>query len=636
MQFGAPPARAGQRVPLACTRTWLAALTACSDAAKGANRAPPSVCEFEPLARLVLSFMVPNWSAGKSPAGARRWRAWLALAALGVALTGTPSASAAAPEEQATQLADSAIFEDYLNLRFGPAEVKLKKALELCETRCRKPLRARVLRDLGIVYVAGKGGRDNAIAAFLEALSLDPKLRLDPDLSSEDAKSAFAEAKALAANESPSEPEPEAEPGEEQAPQEPSTEPTAPTGTPPEPAAVEEDTSPPEIKHSAPKSQAVNVPLPLYLEIEHVKPAQIGKVTVRYRPFGVKEYATLPLHRHDAGWAVELSCAQIGSYTGNLSYYVVVTDAAGKELVVAGSEAKPFTTAIKQKIQGDAPHLPGRKPPAVCTHSNDDCPPDFPGCAAEPQPVPETEATPKEPSTPIGNGVWLTLSFQGDFLLLPKSDAACSENDDYGCYYQGGVFRDPAVAAGVTGADGSVQGAGTVNGGFALGTKRILLGADVAITPEIVAGVKVGFAFGGGPQQKTATLETAPFMPFHAEVRGSYWFNEGISRGTFRPFAAIATGIAQVDASVSVRIVDLSYRDQCRAQGQDATCVLPTLEAWNKTGTAFASLGGGLLYAITPDSGVLAEVRYMYMFPAPGSVVALQLGYSYGLPVSLF
>jgi hypothetical protein len=52
--------------------------------------------------------------------------------------------------------------------------------------------------------------------------------------------------------------------------------------------------------------------------------------------------------------------------------------------------------------------------------------------------------------------------------------------------------------------------------------------------------------------------------------------------------------------------------------------------AWKKTGNGFAAAGGGTMFAITPDMGILLEVKAMEMFPTLGTGFSGQLGYAIG------
>ncbi len=145
-----------------------------------------------------------------------------------------------------------------------------------------------------------------------------------------------------------------------------------------------------------------------------------------------------------------------------------------------------------------------------------------------------------------------------------------------------------------------------VNGGVAVATSRVLLGYDRALGENLSLGARIGYAIGGGPQRPAASA----FLPVHLEARATYWFGENpLARSGFRFFVLAAGGMAQVDASVPVDVYGSAqaYRSQ---QFQD-------YRAWKKSGLAFAALGGGGMYAITPATGIVVEAKAMELFPPP-------------------
>jgi hypothetical protein len=79
----------------------------------------------------------------------------------------------------------------------------------------------------------------------------------------------------------------------------------------------------------------------------------------------------------------------------------------------------------------------------------------------------------------------------------------------------------------------------------------------------------------------------------------------------------------EVDASIPVDVYQTTAAYQA-GQSQNLT-------AWKKTGTGFAAIGLGAMYAITPAGGIVLELRGQQMFPTAGAGAALQLGYAIGL-----
>src|SRR5205814_7909369 len=128
-----------------------------------------------------------------------------------------------------------------------------------------------------------------------------------------------------------------------------------------------------------PAEQVILTPVPIYVELPDGVNA--AKVIVRYKPFGAADWKTLELRKMASGYGGEIPCADIGSATGDLSYYVQATDANGDVVSMSGSRNAPNKVPIKTEIAGEPPHLPGKPPSAQC-RDKADCPPGFPGCAS--------------------------------------------------------------------------------------------------------------------------------------------------------------------------------------------------------------------------------------------------------------
>jgi hypothetical protein len=182
------------------------------------------------------------------------------------------------------------------------------------------------------------------------------------------------------------------------------------------------------------------------------------------------------------------------------------------------------------------------------------------------------------------------------------------------CFRAGDQYRDPNPT--LIGTPGT---GGEVSGGFGLATTRLLLGYDRLLTDNISAGARLGYAIGGGP----AEPEGANFLPFHAEVRGNYWFGtQPFERQGIRSFVNLAAGLAQVDSSVTAQVID--------QQVGTTNIQRSRVTVWKKTGTIFGALGIGGMYPLTENTGIVAELRAMILLPSSGTTIALQAGYAYG------
>ncbi len=496
-----------------------------------------------------------------------------------------PAAPAAPKEAAALELTRKAIFGDYLETRFADAEKKLQQALALCEPEgaCSDKVRAQIHAALGVVYLGGMSRREEGKGEFVTALKKDATVSLDADLVSPEIEAAFAEAKRGGVAASPTSPTPNGPPA-------------SPTGSG-------------DLVHTPPAEQATLTPLPLYAELPRGMAAE--KVQVFYRAFGATAWKSLDLRRVGAGWGAEIPCLGVGSATGALAYYIQAFDGEKNLLSWTGTRAAPVSVLIKSSIEGEAAHLPGEPAPLKCPDPGD-CPPEFPGChgakATEPPPCePGSTCAEVAPVTSWKN--WVSLAIQQDVLFLGSSKATCAGGNEYVCFTDGDKYY-----AGIP-----YEGSGDeVSGGLRLATTRILAGYDRAIGSFSV-GVRLGFAFGGGPKAD----EGRAFLPLHAEARVAYWFGrDPFSRTGPRPYLVLSGGAAQVDARVPVVAYETKqdYTDDKRL----------ALDAWKKTGTGFLGGGAGMLLALTPRSGPVAELKFTGMLGRSSPTLNLQLGYAVG------
>lgn len=532
-------------------------------------------------------------------------------------MAGVSTPAWAGPKDaEAKKLAEAAIYEDYLNLQFDAAIEKLKQAQALCQDGCGRSVQAMVLRDLGVVYFAGKEDKASALTHFKQAFQADPFVKLDEDLSSDEIKAAFEEARLAVGAPSSADSSDDAEV-------------SAPIGG----GATG--------SHNAPAEQAVDTPVPLFMTAAE----DTDSVKLMYRIPGQDKFRSMGLRRYKNGWAGEVDCESVSKKPGSMEYYFVMYDEMGREAGRVGDEFETFSIPIKASISGPGPALPDQSPPGSCKELQAaDCPPGFPGC--ESYEGEDWAKSAEEDVTADAPSIWLTLGFQQDFLLLPATSGACLSGSEYGCYY-GPDYRDPtetlrdSMGREVTTPDGSFYefseaglnqngvyyGAGTVGSGFALATQRILLGFDYAATPSILVGLRGGFALGGGPQKPGG----AAFIPVHVEGRVAYWFG-GAHTGALRPYAQLSGGLAQVDAKVTLDIVDTQAIQECARLGTTygSNCLRRTVNAWRKTGTVFGSAGFGALIATGKSAGFIVEGRGMFLFPETGITLSAQAGFTIG------
>lgn len=570
------------------------------------------------------------------------------------AVLGSASLVHAAPKDAAAQkLQRDAMDNDYLAMNFADAESKLKQAIKTCgQSGCSPSVLAQIHRDLGVIYIGGLNQTAEGKAAFVAALKADPRVQLDEDLTTPEIQKAFDEAKRSLKGAPVDEEEDE-----------------APRPTKTRRSTVVEG----DLFHTPAAEQEVLTPVPVYVEAPD--DIDVAKVEVRYKPFGASEWKTITLRKMGGGFGGEIPCQDIGTTTGNLSYYIQAIGPDGDIVGTTGSRSNPVQVPIRHSIDGDPPHLPNRPPPAKCDAAVD-CPPGLPGCeskkkkksgdkgwGASCESTSECEAglVCLNGSCEVGDGEggdeevlsceidadcpegvscidgicgggekkwWVSLTFQPDLAFMSGSNV-CSpsgqQNDGYACFRQNDGIQYRGVPR-----DGQ---ANAIAGGFAFSTIRILVGIDRVFAENFTAGARLGYAFNGGPETDSGTA----FLPVHAEARVAYWFgNKPFASKGLRPYVFLAGGLAQVDAKIPVDIKEETdpsirgeYEDYIRDDNQDFP-ESQKLDAWKKMGQGFVSAGGGIQYAAKPNHAFFVDLRVMQMFPTSGTVISPSLGYTIG------
>ena len=122
------------------------------------------------------------------------------------------------------------------------------------------------------------------------------------------------------------------------------------------------------------------------------------------------------------------------------------------------------------------------------------------------------------------------------------------------------------------------------------------------------------------------TIESVPskgqdFLPYHFELRASYWFgNNVLAKSGLRPYVHVGGGLAQVDAKVSVNVHD-DDTDFANPKLDNTT-----VDAWKKLGKGFITIGGGAQWAFGQKFALQANLNAMYMLSATGIVLQPSLG----------
>ena len=536
----------------------------------------------------------------------RRFR--LDLAALSALVLLAAPAAAAPKDAAARKLDDAAMTQDYLVAKLGDARKKLEKALAACgESACSPEVAAHLHLHLGIVYLAD-GKRDEARAAFVEALKVLPGVQPEKDLASIEVSEVMREAEAGAGRRGPKN----------------------------------------QVVHAPVTEQTVRTPVPVYVELP--EDAGAKKVVLRYRGVDTETWETAPMKQVAAGWGGEIPCHAVAK-KGEARYFVQALDGHGDVATTAGSRAEPFVVAIKKEIASPPPHQPGEAPPDVCSRDEvaesraaattgghgakaaksaaDDAP--------APPPVEERsceqtsdcndgekcEAGVCHAPPPPMKKVWLSFAVEADFAYASGADVCTPDsqaNNGYMCVRDIGDGPETYHGSPILGMGDKVPGQ------LAIHTARILVGADYVVTSNLSLGARAGFAFGGGPQADT---DSHGFLPLHAEARASWFFGKDpFTRIGARPFVFVAAGAAQVDSRFTTYVQDDGTNT---GQAGNPTDAPQQLTVWKKMGQSFGALGGGLMWATSPHAGFVADVKLMRMLPSVGTVLAPSVGYAFAL-----
>jgi hypothetical protein len=569
-----------------------------------------------------------------------------------------PSAHAAANDKEAQKLFDAAINDDYLNAEFAKAEKKLKEAATKCSSGCSAELVGKIHVAMGTVYSIGLSKNDEAKTEFAAALKADPKAALDPALSNPDLVKLFDEVKKAGGGGSKS---------TDSGPKTPEKAPVTDAG------------------HTPPPESQVNTPLPIYVEPSDDVP--LSKVVLRYKPFGATQYKSVEMRKAGKGYAAEVPCEDVTT-TGDVKYFFAFTGADGEAAGGLGSTKEPFKTTIKNELEGDAPKLPGKRPPEQCKEKGD-CPPGLPGC--EPakgggggakrgdkgwgsscdqtteckEGLVCLNGTCDEDKSGGGGGEGgggggggdapkkrmnlVGLGVQFDFLSLKSTQTACDGTDpSYSCYLQGSSNQFFGKPVAFSNTDG-------IQGGGAFAGVRILVSYDRQLLRKVglTVGVRIGYAFGGPASPSNLDANGNPpslvggapppqnvafaFHPLHVEGRLSYaLLGSMMDDKKFRPYVFVGGGAAQVNAAVGVTLCDSNVTQADKSTPGTRSCIDPntklpvgvarTVDAYQVTGLGFVGFGAGTTFGITPLFGIAAELKFMVMVPTFGVSISPNIG----------
>jgi hypothetical protein len=394
-----------------------------------------------------------------------------------------------------------------------------------------------------------------------------------------------------------------------------------------------------DFSHLPATEQRSDTPLPIYVE----GGGEIASVVVVYKAPGASSWKRLNLKKMGAGWGGLIPCADV--LVGTLQYYIQGFNAQKDPIAKNGDATSAYSVSINDEIGGDAPHLPGKRPPKRC-HETNDCPPDFPGCkkteeasgsddqGAEPSDDGGEEkeaAKPKGPYKKLWFGIGGALDFQPmasghDLCRLvppPASNAGLPANSQNVYCTNTSDGSDFPTRSTPDQNNLLVPGsAGESGGGIHRGEARLFVSFDYALTANLLVGARLGVSFFTYPGQAAYNDGHAYKLAgsrLYLDVRGTYVIGENALAKTIAPMVFAGVGMASFDTSTSSRVT--------LSDGESGT-----VNMWQNNGPFFFLVGGGLRFMITESLGGALGIRFNGSFGTNGFIPTFgpELGLQYG------
>jgi hypothetical protein len=376
----------------------------------------------------------------------------------------------------------------------------------------------------------------------------------------------------------------------------------------------------------------------------------VVRAEIHYRMEGESEYTAMLMSVQEGTLRANIPCEPL-TKPGKLQLYIVAQDFNKEKIDSFGSLVNPANYQIVDKTKDPVPSYPGQAPPKRCEEllvgvgsQGESCtatqPCKFglycaegicqkaPTCETDSdcksmrcnngycgidETVAEAEAAPKK---------WMVgLHFGVDTWVSPSWKSVCGDQSlrdgKFYCYNSGETRINTGTTIRTNRIPMTDSGdAGDVDPGLRLATMRVMASVDYVLKKYLSVGVRLGWAFLGGPRAVHFDSEGRPrqshrFIPVHAEARGTLWLRS-LGKPGLHPYVHLSAGLVEVDANIPIK---------GRLNGNSRK-----LDAWRKLGPAMAGGGFGALYNITPMYGIQLNVNAMMMFPTTGFVFEPSLG----------
>ncbi|MFO0616607.1 MAG: hypothetical protein U0414_28700 [Polyangiaceae bacterium] len=574
----------------------------------------------------------PRRTRGRNDRRSRAPRFGLCALLTAACLVVVLPAEAAPKDAQAEKAYGAAMNEDYLDSKFDEAQKKIDKALETCgDSGCAPKVKAKLYMAKGIILGVGKKKNDDAKAAFVEGLKLDPSASPDQDYMTSDLKAVFEDAQKIAKKSGGNTPGPSADG---------------------------------PMSSNSPTEQVVDTPVPIFVSLDDDMAKKVTSMSLSYTPSNESTSRRQKMEKAGKAFRGTIPCSAT-SKKGQVQYWITAKDKNDAVVGQLGSEDEPLTIEIKTKLDGDPPSWPGFAPPEKCAGSGPspedlraksslrqcvdtaDCPTNEKCTNSECllQPEGATNDATNSPTPDPGTGAkkhrhWISVSFMPD-LDVVSGDAVCSkagrDNDHFVCLRQPGV----GGASDFTNYTGSpTAGKGNnINSGIVVGQMRLMLGYDGVIADNFSLGARVGYAFLG-------SSSPANFFPAHLEARAAYAIGStAYTTAVARPWFELFGGASQFDSAVDVQVLEDGEvcgasdpsdpaspcaADYGHAGGDDGNQRLQTLTAIKQAGLGFVGAGAGLSLMPAKFFAINIGFRFTATVPVFVPVLSPNIGIAFG------
>jgi hypothetical protein len=343
----------------------------------------------------------------------------------------------------------------------------------------------------------------------------------------------------------------------------------------------------------------------------------IGAIRTRvgYDPFqqGSRRRLEIRLFRAPPKWRAELRVLDDGSERGSQHLEAEGPDCSALFAAVVAVASVTLDEAARPAAE---PGVQDSAPESKPEQTQPDPPPPVPNTAppVAPRERPEPPSSKQPPPKRWAIGFELVQDLH---LMQDESDVCGSgESDALQCFEQ---------SPGSPPYEGTPQPStnNRITAGLLYGTPRLLGDVQYLLTPRLAAELRLGWAFGGGPEDRKGR----GFWPVHLETGVRFWLADESAR--LRAYLGTSLGIAQFEASFPLSVSD------CDAVGVDLEPCLQrqqagvprSLEVYQRLGRGFVTGRVGLSWRFAEDHAWSVGLAGAYAFPDTGIVFEPNLGY---------